>query len=72
MLIGLVIHYAAGCRGTHRDISVSNELAGVFGINRYAKYRALKQLAGAGLITVTREGKAAPRVTIVLKRGRLS
>jgi len=72
LAIGLAVHYAAGVRGTHRDISVSNELAEVFGIDRYAKRRALEQLAAAGLITMAQEGKAAPRVTIVLKRGRPS
>ena len=65
LVIGLAAHYAAGVRGTHGDISVSNELAEVWGINRYAKQRALERLAAAGLITMTQEGKAAPRGTIV-------
>ena len=65
---GLAVHYAAGLHSTHRDIPVSNEIAEAFGINRYAKRRALKQLETAGLITLAQHGKAAPRVTIVLKR----
>jgi DNA-binding FadR family transcriptional regulator len=69
---GLAVHYAAGLHSTHCDIPVSNEIAEVFGINRYAKRRALEQLAAAGLIRIAQSGKAAPRVTIVLKRGRLS
>jgi hypothetical protein len=67
---GLAVHYAAGLASTHKEIPVTNQLAEIFGVNRYAKRRALEQLAAAGLIRIAQSGKAAARVTIVLKRGR--
>ena len=72
VLVALAICYAVGVRGAHRDISVSNELVGIFGLSRYAKRRALEQMATAGLIILKQEGKSAPRVTIVFKRDRLT
>jgi hypothetical protein len=70
LAVGLALHYYAGSRSVWQNIPVSNELMETFNVSRNAKRYALKQLANAGLITMTQEGKAAPRVTIVGKRGR--
>jgi hypothetical protein len=47
-----------------RTVVVSNApLLAELGIDRYAKYRALKRLAGAGIVTLKRDNKRA--ITIV-------
>jgi hypothetical protein len=48
-----------------RTVVVSNErLLAELGIDRYAKYRALRRLAEAGIITLKRQNKHAIQVTI--------
>lgn len=47
-----------------RTVAISNErLLTELGIDRYAKYRALRRLAQAGIITVKRHGKKAVQIT---------
>jgi CRP-like cAMP-binding protein len=51
-----------------RAVAISNTgLLAELGISRYTKYRALKRLADAGLISIRRSGKNSLTVTI---RGR--
>ena len=61
--VGLALWYLAGL-GSTATVSLSNAVLTGFGVDRHAKYRALKALAGAGLITVTRSPGQNPVVTI--------
>jgi hypothetical protein len=62
--VGAALWYRAGmeCKST---ITLTNILLGEFGVNRYAKRRALQQLERAGLISVSRKRGRNPLVTIV-------
>ena len=54
-----------------RTIVVSNErLAAELGIDRYAKYRALRRLTEAGIITVRRRNKRALEIVFRKRRRR--
>jgi hypothetical protein len=46
-------------------VALSNEPLKRVGVSRHAKYRALRALTAAGLITVEWRNRQAPRVTIV-------
>jgi CRP-like cAMP-binding protein len=47
-----------------RTLVVTNaRLLAELGIDRYAKYRALKRLAAAGIITISHHNKRALRIT---------
>jgi DNA-binding transcriptional ArsR family regulator len=64
LLVGLALWHLKGLR---RDNSflVSNLMLQEWGIQPDAKRRALRKLEKAGLITVERQGKHSPRVTLV-------
>jgi CRP-like cAMP-binding protein len=52
-----------------RTITVTNErLLAELGIDRFAKYRALRRLTSAGIITIKRRGWAAIEVTFIRAR----
>jgi hypothetical protein len=52
-------------------VKVSNErLSAELGIDRFTKYRALRQLADAGLIKIKRHNKQALKVVFSRKHGR--
>jgi hypothetical protein len=51
-----------------RIVSVSNAYLTKLGIDRYAKYRTLRRLAGAGLLVIRRHNKRALEVEIRSKR----
>jgi hypothetical protein len=52
-----------------RTMAVSNErLVAELGIDRYAKYRTLKRLAEAGIITLKHDHKRSLRVTMQRQR----
>ena len=70
--VGLAVWFKAGAQKSRADIPVSNELVKPFGVDRYAKSRALAQLEGAGLVKVRQVGKAAPRVTLLKTSTRLT
>jgi DNA-binding transcriptional ArsR family regulator len=65
LLVGLALWHLKGLR---RDDSflVSNLMLQEWGIQPDAKRRALRELEKAGLITVERQGKRSPRVTLVV------
>jgi hypothetical protein len=51
-------------------VALSNErLMDELGINRYAKYRALRKLEAAGLVSVRHPNKRTSQVTFSAKRG---
>ncbi len=62
--VAILLWYAAGLQKTAR-VSLSNTLARRFGIERNAKYRALRWLEQAGLVSVENNAGQAPRVTLL-------
>jgi hypothetical protein len=64
LMVWLFIVYRTRLHRTH-TVSVSNEALAKWGVERRAKYSALRQLEGAGLIRVERKGKRSPRVCIL-------
>ena len=62
--VGLVLWYAVGLSGSAL-VHLSNKLCLRFGLDRNAKYRALRLLEGAGLIAVRRKRGRSPLVTIL-------
>ena len=62
--VGIVLWYAAGTLGS-ASVHLSNTLCLRFGLDRNAKYRALRSLEGAGLIAVKRKRGRSPLVTIL-------
>jgi hypothetical protein len=68
LVVALALWRLRSIRG-RRTVPVSNmALLAELGVDRGAKYRALKRLVAAGIITVKREGKRALVVTFA--RGR--
>ena len=62
--VGLVLWYISGL-SKNCTVTLSGVQLKKFGIHRLAASRALKWLAGAGLVTVDRTGNKSPRVTIL-------
>jgi hypothetical protein len=53
-----------------RTVKVSNSGLAELGIDRFTKYRSLKRLAEAGLISIRRENKNALEVVFRMRTGR--
>jgi hypothetical protein len=64
VLVGLVIWHLAGLKKS-REVRFQYARAAEFGLHRSTVYRALEQLAGAGLVTVDRGSGRCPVVTIL-------
>jgi len=64
------IWYKAGLNKTHSDIAVGDELAKRFGIRRGARYRALRHLQDAGLISVHQEPGCLARISLITTTNR--
>jgi hypothetical protein len=62
--LAIVLWYAAGLSGSS-SIHIGNTLCLRFGLDRNAKYRALRSLELAGVITVKRKRGRSPLVTIL-------
>ena len=62
--VAVLLWYAAGLQKT-ATVSLSSTLARRFGIERNAKYRALKWLEQAGLVSVANSTGQAPSVTLL-------
>jgi DNA-binding transcriptional ArsR family regulator len=65
LLVGLALWHLKGLR-RDKSFLVSNLMLQEWGIQPDAKRRALRKLEKAGLITVERQGKRSPRVTLVV------
>jgi hypothetical protein len=61
---GIVLWYLCGLR-KNETVVLANGLLEQFHISRQAKYRCLKALEGAGLITFEGRKDRNPRVTII-------
>jgi DNA-binding transcriptional ArsR family regulator len=66
LLVGLALWHIKGLRKSNTFI-VSNLMLRDWDIQADAKSRALRKLEGAGLITVERQGKRSPQVTLLVK-----
>ena len=66
LLVGLALWHLKGLRRADTFI-VSNLMLRDWGIQADAKSRALRKLERAGLITVERQGKRSPQVTLLVK-----
>ena len=66
LLVGLALWHIRGLRKMNTFI-VSNLMLRDWGIQADAKSRALRKLEMAGLITVERQGKRSPQVTLLVK-----
>lgn len=63
--VAVALAFLAGVERTRVALKVSPKLLTEFGLNRFARYRALKDLERAGLITVvTRAPGRCPVVTL--------
>ena len=65
LLAGLALWHLKGLRHD-KSFLVSNLMLQEWGIQPDAKRRALHKLEKAGLITIERQGKRSPRVTLVV------
>jgi DNA-binding transcriptional ArsR family regulator len=65
LLVGLALWHLRGLRRSNSFI-VSNLMMQEWSVQPDAKARALRKLENARLITVKREGKRSPRVTLVV------
>ena len=59
-LMEMILWHLSGMNKNARAVMVSNVETIRWGLDRFAKGRALKALAGAGLITIERTGKRSP------------
>jgi DNA-binding transcriptional ArsR family regulator len=66
LLVGLALWHIKGLRKSS-TFTVSNLMLEEWGIQPDAKSRALRKLERAGLITVERQGKRSPQVTLLVK-----
>ena len=64
--VGLALWFEAGRRRRSDDITLTTPICDRFGVSRKAKYRGLKQLENAALITVVRRPRRNPLVAILL------
>ena len=66
LLVGLALWHLKGLRRSN-SFTISNLMVEEWKIRPDAKRRALRKLEKAGLITVERQGKRSPRVTLVVR-----
>lgn len=62
--VAIAIWFLTGVKNTN-SVQLSNKLLSEFGVNRYSKRRALKQLANAKLISVEQGRGKSPVVTVL-------
>ena len=63
--VGVVLFFLAGLKRSTVRIQLSSRELLKIGVNRFAKYRALKTMADAGLITVDSHIGLSPVITIL-------
>lgn len=63
LAVGVVLWFQAGLQGAH-EVKLTNQTLGPFGVDRFAKRRALDALAAAGLVSVTHHRGRSPLVRL--------
>ena len=67
LVVGLTLWYLAGLRSKTNGLVLSASRCKPFGLGRKSVGRGLRDLEGAGLISVVRERGQAPRVDLLLE-----
>jgi hypothetical protein len=70
LAVGVALWHLAGVRKSREHLVLSSERLVPFGVSRYAKDRALRNLVEAGLVQVERRKGRSPRVTLLNHRTR--
>jgi hypothetical protein len=65
-MTGLALWYLSGVRCGTRTVRLTNIAAAAWGVSRQMKWKALDKLAAAGLVSIERQNKASPLVTIIV------
>jgi len=65
--VGVVLWFLAGLK-KNRTIALPNKLLELFGVSRNAKYRAVRWLEDADLITVEHRSSRNPTITLLRAR----
>ena len=65
LAVGILMWYLRGLEKSPKDLVLTNKRAALFGLSRYTKGRALRELENAGLVIVRRRPGQCPRVTII-------
>lgn len=68
LAVALILYRQHVIQGERTIAATNGRLMAELGVNRFAKYRAIRKLEEAGLITVRRRGKRALEVTFLLRR----
>lgn len=69
LTVGVVLWHIAGLQGSRHDLPASTERLEQLGVSRHAKFRALRSLTDAGLVSVQYKRGRSPRVTLLVRRG---
>jgi len=64
--VGLAAWELAGLKNSHQGLALSSERLTRYGVSRFAKTRALKELAEAGLVTVRWHRNRSPVIDLRL------
>ncbi|MBM4049423.1 MAG: hypothetical protein FJ279_30375 [Planctomycetes bacterium] len=67
LAVGMALWHLAGLRSAQQHLSLSTERLAAFGVSRYAKDRALRNLSTAGLVAVDRKKGRSPRVSLITR-----
>ncbi len=71
--VAVALAFLAGVSKTRVELKVSPKLMSDFGLDRFARYRALRDLEEAGLVTVVSQAPGrCPLVTLLWDRGSAS
>jgi DNA-binding transcriptional ArsR family regulator len=65
LAVATAIRYRAGIEKRKKDLKITGNMLQSFGVNRKARYRALKALKNAGLVEVKERRGTSPLVTII-------
>jgi hypothetical protein len=68
LAVALYVYRLCIVRGNHTAIISNVRLLTELGIDRFAKYRALRRLVDAGIVKIRRRGAGSLEVTLLKKR----
>jgi hypothetical protein len=66
--VGIALWFLSGVKKNY-EVVLSNKLLSEFGVNRYAKHRALRAMEEASLISVFQKHGRSPVITILVPGG---
>lgn len=68
LVVALILYRQHMIEGDRTIAATNGRLMAEMGISRFTKYRTIRKLEKAGLVTVQRRGKRAPKVTFPRRR----